>query len=217
MKAKTKALKKALKAAAPKNAAAGKVAAKAPVTPKQPVSATKTKPALAAQPPKEQTTAQAIAQAMSEGMDGALPATNVLPTSPMEDSLVKAEVSTTATPAPKAERLVATEIENVKLRKVPAHADDVAAADKAAPGRFEVLIGGVKAGEVAFRSLVKMKEGAASGFRHYWQGEDMRGAVVFTDGKRMKDVVAQIADVAQGRLGIPLGKVSAQAKEDFQL
>ncbi len=66
-----------------------------------------------------------------------------------------------------------------------------------------MLIGGVKEGEVAFRSVPKEKEGATKGFRHCWQGEDTRGTVVFTDGKRMKDVVAQIVDVVEGRLGVP--------------
>ena len=98
----------------------------------------------------------------------------------------------------------------VKTQKVAAHAEDVAAGDKAAPGRFEVLVGGTKVGEVAFRSVVKMKDGAPAGFRHFWQAQDVRGKVVFTDGKRMKDMVEQLASTCMGGAA----KTPAPAKDD---
>ncbi len=213
MKAATKAMKKAPKSAAPKKGSAIK-SAKAP---KKPVSNSKVKAkaAVKVKPEKEQTPLQTVVQAMTEAMSGAPVAVPVVPSAQDMEAPADQTRSTAKAPAPapKGERLIATEVENVKLRKIPAHADDVAEGDKSAPGRFEVLVGGVKEGEVAFRSVPKMKDGKPSGFRHYWQGEDTRGMVVFTDGRRMKDVVAQIVDVAQGRLGVTVGSVDATAKD----
>ncbi len=203
MKAATKAMKKAPKSAAPKKAAATKPAK----APKKPVSnpKVKAKAAVTAKPEKEQTPLQTVVHAMTEVISGTPVAVPVIPSALDTEAPADQMRSTAKAPAPlpKGERLIVTEVENVKLRKVPAHADDVAEGDKSAPGRFEVLVGGVKEGEVAFRSFPKMKDGKPSGFRHYWQGEDTRGTVVFTDGKRMKDVVAQIVDVVEGRLGVP--------------
>lgn len=186
MKKHTSAKKTGAKAPAKKTAMAPKksVAKKAPVTKQAPLKKTAT-------PAKELPLQEAyietpvsVVQVMSDAFAQVASPTEAIP--------VQTADATTPVPLKRAVVSIAKaplDLNAVSTHKTSVRAGDIADGDTDKGGRFEVFVGETKIGEVAFCSVIRMRDGVPNGYRRSWRGEDVKGAVMFTEGKRMKTVV----------------------------